>query len=237
LSAAIRTYDKPGLSPTYIIKGFILFQEWYSNAILLLIMLVAIFTLIILLFSIIIHEVAHGATAFYLGDPTAKYEGRLSLNPLKHLDPIGSLLVPLFLFLLTWGRGPIVGWAKPVPINPYNFKDQKWGRLKVSLAGPAANFLVATVFGLLIRFLPLNNSFSNFLSIIVFYNFFWGLFNLVPIPPLDGSHILFSLLPDRFSRIKLIISQYRTPLLVFFIIFYLDWLFSLAITLYSLLVG
>jgi Zn-dependent protease len=200
-------------------------------------MLVSIFTLIILLFSIIIHEIAHGSVALYLGDPTAKYQGRLSINPLKHLDPIGSFIVPLFLFILTAGKGPIVGWAKPVPINPYNFKDQKWGRLKVSIAGPAANFLVAIFFGLIIRFFPLNSAFSSLLSIIVFYNFLWGLFNLVPIPPLDGSHILFSLLPERFSKIKFILNQYRIFLLVFFIIFYLNWLFDIAISLYTLVIG
>ncbi len=200
-------------------------------------MFVGLFTLIILLFSIIIHEVAHGSVALYLGDPTAKYQGRLSLNPLKHLDPIGSFIVPLFLFILTAGRGPIVGWAKPVPINPYNFKDQKWGKLKVSIAGPAANFLVAIFFGLIIRFFPLSSAFSSLLSIIVFYNFLWGLFNLVPIPPLDGSHILFSLLPERFSKIKFILNQYRIFLLVFFIIFYLNWLFDIAISLYTLVIG
>jgi len=202
-----------------------------------MIMLVSIFTLIILLFSIIIHEIAHGSVALYLGDPTAKYQGRLSINPLKHLDPIGSFIVPLFLFILTAGKGPIVGWAKPVPINPYNFKDQKWGKLKVSVAGPAANFLVAIFFGLIIRFFPLNSAFSSLLSIIVFYNFLWGLFNLVPIPPLDGSHILFSLLPERFSKIKFILNQYRIFLLVFFIYFYLNWLFDIAISLYTLVIG
>ena len=200
-------------------------------------MFIGLFTLIILLFSIIIHEVAHGSVALYLGDPTAKYQGRLSINPLKHLDPIGSFVVPLFLFIFTAGKGPIVGWAKPVPINPYNFRDQKWGKLKVSIAGPAANFLVAIFFGLIIRFFPLSSAFSSLLSIIVFYNFLWGLFNLVPIPPLDGSHILFSLLPERFSRFKFIVHQYRTFLLIFFIVFYLNWLFDIAISLYTLVIG
>ena len=90
-----------------------------------------IFTLIILFFSIVIHEIAHGSAALYLGDPTAKNEGRLSLNPLKHVDFFGTILLPLILLLATAGRGPIFGWAKPVPINPFNFRDQKWGILKV----------------------------------------------------------------------------------------------------------
>jgi len=94
-----------------------------------------IFLILILLFSVVIHEVSHGAVANYLGDPTAKYAGRLTLNPLKHIDPIGSILVPLFLVLI---QSPfLVGWAKPVPINPYNFRDQKYGSAKVALAGPA----------------------------------------------------------------------------------------------------
>ena len=200
-------------------------------------MLLTIFTLIVLLFSVILHELAHGSVAFYLGDQTAKEAGRLTVNPLNHLDPIGSVIVPLFLFFITLGKGPIVGWAKPVPINPYNFKDPKTGILKVSIAGPAANFLIAVLFGLIIRFIPLNLSLLNLFGIIVFYNFFWGLFNLMPIPPLDGYHILFSLLPKSFASIKSFLVQYRTILLVLFIIFGLDWLFGTAISLYTLLVG
>ena len=114
--------------------------------------LITIFFLIILLFSVIIHELAHGSVAYSLGDPTAKYAGRLTLNPLKHLDPFGSVILPLLLFLS--GSQFLIGWAKPVPINPYNFKDQKWGPLKVAVSGPASNIIVALIFGLLIRFIP-----------------------------------------------------------------------------------
>src|SRR3989338_2445763 len=103
--------------------------------------MLTIFTLLVLLFSLVIHEVSHGWVALLLGDSTAKDEGRLSLNPLKHLDPLGSVLVPLILYITTLGQGPLFGWAKPVPINPYNFRDQKWGTLKVALAGPLSNFL------------------------------------------------------------------------------------------------
>lgn len=200
-------------------------------------MAITIFFLIILFLSIIIHEIAHGSVAFYLGDPTAKYAGRLSLNPLKHLDPLGSIILPLSLLLLTGGRGPIFGWAKPVPINPYNFRDQKWGNLKVAIAGPSTNFLIALFFGLLIRFLPLPLAIIKLFSIIVIYNFFWGLFNLVPIPPLDGHHILFAVLPKRFSEIELIFRQNYLLILLFFIFFGLNWLFSIAELLYSLVVG
>jgi len=197
-------------------------------------MLITIFTLIILLLSVILHELAHGYTALSLGDSTAKDAGRLTLNPLNHLELFGSFLLPLFLFI-TWGRA--FGWAKPVPINSYNFKDQKNGILKVSLAGPAANFLIAIFFGLIIRFIPLNLSFVKLLSIIVLYNFFWGLFNLVPIPPLDGSHILFSLLPERFAGLKIFFQQHWIMLLMGFMLFGMNWLFSIAINLYTLLVG
>lgn len=117
-----------------------------------------VFALIILLFSIIIHEIAHGSVAYSLGDSTAKDAGRLTLNPISHLDPVGSILLPVFLSILNL---PIIGWAKPVPINPFNFNDQKWGELKVSIAGPLANFAVALIFGLIVMFVSLPESFGN----------------------------------------------------------------------------
>ena len=104
--------------------------------------IVTIFSLVILIFSVIIHELAHGYTAYSLGDPTAKYAGRLTLNPLKHLDLFGSILLPLLLFIS--GSSILIGWAKPVPVNHYNFKDQKWGPLKVAFAGPLSNIILAT---------------------------------------------------------------------------------------------
>jgi Zn-dependent protease len=201
---------------------------------------ITIFSLIVLLFSVIIHELAHGYVAFSLGDPTAKYEGRLTLNPLKHLDPFGSIILPLLLLLATGGQGPIFGWAKPVPINPYNFKDQKWGTLKVSIAGPATNFAIAIIFGLFIRFLnfPQIAPFIQLLGIVVFYNFLWGIFNLIPIPPLDGSWILFRLTPQNWEKGKLFLQQYGLFILVFFIFFGgLTGLGILAQLLYSLITG
>jgi len=177
-------------------------------------MLMTIFALIVLLFSIVLHEIAHGAMALRLGDSTAKYAGRLTLNPIKHIDLFGTIILPL---LLIFFRSPfVIGWAKPVPINPYNFKDQKWGALKVSIAGPGTNFLVAIIFGLAIRFLSLPENLFIFFSIIVFYNLLLGLFNLIPIPPLDGSHVLFSFLPERFNQFKLFLHQYGLFILIFF---------------------
>ncbi|MCP6718153.1 MAG: site-2 protease family protein [Patescibacteria group bacterium] len=199
--------------------------------------IILIFTLIVLLFSIIIHEIAHGSVAYYLGDPTAKYAGRLTLNPLKHLDPFGSVLLPLMLFLITAGKGPIFGWAKPVPINPYNFRDQKWGTLKVSIAGPLSNFLVGIIFSLIIRFIPLSLILFILFSIIAFYNFVLGLFNLIPISPLDGYHILSSLLPDKLSGFKMFLRQYSLAFLLLFIFFGIGWIFRGAEIFYTLISG
>lgn len=201
---------------------------------------ITIFSLIVLLFSVIIHELAHGYVAFSLGDPTAKYAGRLTLNPLKHLDPLGSVILPLLLLFATAGQGPIFGWAKPVPINPYNFKDQKWGTIKVAISGPATNFGIAIFFGLLIRIvnLPQTVPFIELLGIITIYNFLWGIFNLVPIPPLDGSWILFRFLPQRFDKVKMFLQQYGLFILIFFIFFNgLTWLGALAQYFYQLVAG
>ncbi len=197
-----------------------------------------IFSLIVLLFSVAFHEAAHGFLAYKLGDPTAKYEGRLSLNPFKHLDLFGSILLPLFTLIATFGRGPIFGFAKPVPINPYNFRDQRWGELKVALAGPTMNFLIATAFGLLLRFfLSPHSLLAVFLGIIIYYNFLLGIFNLVPIPPLDGSHILFSLLPERAFEVKLILREYGLLILILFIFFGLNLIDPLALKMFRLVVG
>lgn len=196
-----------------------------------------IFALVVLLFSLVVHEVSHGVVALSLGDHTAKNEGRLTLNPLAHLDPVGSILVPLFLYLTTFGQGPLFGWAKPVPVNPYNLVDQRWGILKVSLAGPLANFAVAIVFSLLIRFFSLPLSLISLLQIVVVYNLLWGFFNLLPLPPLDGSQILFSLLPGRFAEIELLLRQYGLILLLLFIFFGFPLLDRLVFLVFNFLVG
>ncbi|XOA42879.1 MAG: site-2 protease family protein [Candidatus Nealsonbacteria bacterium] len=186
-----------------------------------------ILQIIILIFSIVIHEVSHGAMADYLGDPTAKYAGRLTLNPSKHLDLIGSVIVPLFL-ILTTGRG--FGWAKPVPINPYNFRDQKYGSLKVALAGPGVNLAVALVFGLILRFSLafISSSLASIFSSIIYLNIILGVFNLLPIPPLDGSHVLFTFLPYSMQKIKIFLTQFGFFILIF-LIFFFPWFFQFLI--------
>lgn len=199
-------------------------------------MINTIFVLIILFFSIVIHEIAHGSIALSLGDPTAKEADRLTLNPLKHIDPLGTIFLPLFLLILTLGKGPIFGWAKPVPINPYNFRNPKWGNLKVAIAGPGTNFLLAITFGLLIKFFTLPPLLSELFSIIVIYNFAWGIFNLIPIPPFDGSWILFSFLPPD-SNLKIFLQRYSLFILIFFIFFGLQFVFLGAQFLYSFFIS
>lgn len=201
-----------------------------------------LFLIIILIFSIVIHEVSHGAMANYLGDPTAKHAGRLTLNPLKHLDPIGSVVVPIFLILMAKlsGGGIIFGWAKPVPINPYNFRDQKYGEAKVALAGPGANLIIALIFGLSLRFLPVMPAFPGLylmFSYIVFINILLAVFNLLPIPPLDGSHILFTFLPSSFEKVKIFLSQFGIFLILFIIFFFFQYLFYFIQWLFTLIVG
>ena len=196
-----------------------------------------IFSLCILIFSVTLHEVAHGFVAYKLGDPTAKYAGRLSLNPIVHLDPFGSVLLPIFTFIATNGNGPIFGFAKPVPVNPYNFKDQKWGELKVSLAGPAMNFLIGIFFGLLLRLFALSGPLFIIFSAIAIYNFVLGIFNLIPIPPLDGSHILFSLLPENAFGIKAFLERYGLFILVLIVVWGVNFVGPLAMFIFKIVVG
>ncbi len=195
-------------------------------------------SIIILIFSAILHEVAHGAMAYRLGDPTAKYAGRLTLNPIKHLDPIGSILVPLVLIIFS----PIVvGWAKPVPVNPYNLRDQKYGEAKVAFAGPAINLLLALIFALPLRFFPeiiLNYPSLFIVSVfIVFINILLAFFNLVPIPPLDGSHILFAFFPNLEGPLKLFFAKYGIFVFFLFLFFLLPYFFELVNFVFELMVG
>ncbi len=153
-----------------------------------------IISLCILIISVIIHELAHGYAANALGDPTARLAGRLTLNPLVHIDPIGSIIMPVLLALA--GSSIIIGYAKPVPYNPYNLRG-KYGEALVAGAGPAANIALAVLFGLAIRFIGtgLSDPMLNVFSSIVFMNILLAVFNLIPIPPLDGSKVLSGILP------------------------------------------
>ena len=166
-----------------------------------------IFSLAVLIMSVVIHEVSHGYAALFLGDKTAEYEGRLTLNPLKHIDMWGSVIFPAVSLLL---GGFVFGWAKPVPYNPHNLRNQKWGEALVAGAGPLSNIVLAIVFGLGIRFIaPLGSGpFAEILATIVLVNLTLAFFNLIPIPPLDGSKILWSVLPARFMHIRESLEQF-----------------------------
>jgi Zn-dependent protease len=158
--------------------------------------------LVALILSVVIHEMAHGYAANWLGDPTARLQGRLSANPLVHLDPMMSVILPGI--LLATGSPILFGAAKPVPYNPYNFnKYQRWGEAIVAAAGPLANFFIAGVFAVLVRLQDVLNLSQTFISLaigIIMLNIFLAFFNLVPIPPLDGSKILSRLLPQPLAR-------------------------------------
>lgn len=179
----------------------ILFQEPF----LFIIIAVAI------LFALAVHEFFHAWTAYYLGDITAKNHGRLTINPLAHLDPFGTLC----LFIVG------IGWGKPVPVNYYNLRDQKWGPALVSLAGPGSNFIMALLSGLALRFLePTNTALLFFLSFFVWINLILGVFNLMPVPPLDGSHIFVALFPSLESVMRNLQSGFLFLIgIIFFMIY------------------
>lgn len=182
-------------------------------------MVIPFFYLFVFLFAAIIHEVAHGATAYKLGDSTAKDAGRLTLNPAKHIDPVGSIMLPVMLYIL---HSPILfGWAKPVPFNPMFLKNPKRDGGLIALAGPASNFAVALIFfgisttmsvaGVAVPNLP------TFLSIIIYVNIWLGIINLVPLPPLDGSKVLFMLLPKKWHAVELFLEK-NGPILLMLLI-------------------
>lgn len=194
-----------------------------------------LFYFVVIIPSAILHEYAHGWMADQMGDPTARYAGRLSLDPRRHVDVWGTLFMPLLLFFITNGRF-LFAYAKPVPYNPFNLKDQRWGPVWVAMAGPASNFLLAFVFGLLLQLLPLSNL-SIFLYIIVFANVLLGVFNLVPIPPLDGSKLLLAILPDSMYQFKQAIQQYGFYILLFFIFVGFQWITPIISFLTGLFTG
>jgi Zn-dependent protease len=158
-----------------------------------------IFSILVLIISVIMHEVAHGYAANALGDPTAKLSGRLTLNPLVHIDPLGSIIIPALLVLTN--AGILFGWAKPVPYNPYNLRNQRWGEAIVGFAGVGTNLLLAIIFALISRIAIAEGSviFANLASTVTLVNLSLGLFNLIPIPPLDGFTVLRGILPYNFS--------------------------------------
>lgn len=197
-----------------------------------------IFQILILIMSVVIHEVSHGFAAQSLGDHTAEYQGRLTLNPLKHLDPVGSFLVPLLSYSL---GGFIIGWAKPVPYNPHNLRPGRWSEAIVAAAGPISNIAIALIFGLMLRSAAAgtwaSQAFVQVLGTIVFINLILAVFNLVPIPPLDGSKIVFAFFNRKALEVRGFFERYGMVLLLFFIFFLWQFIFPVATVLFKLITG
>jgi Zn-dependent protease len=205
-----------------------------------------IITIACLVMSIVIHEVAHGYMANWLGDPTARLADRLTLNPLKHIDPLGSVIIPSFLFLTN--AGLLFGWAKPVPYNPYNLRNQRWGEALVAIAGPGINMLLAVIFALVVRFgagAGVSPAFLDISNYIVYINVLLACFNMLPIPPLDGSKVLAALLPYqlemKYRELTSLMERYgiMATFGFIFIFMYVLWQpFSVFVgTIHRLLVG
>jgi Zn-dependent protease len=196
-----------------------------------------VFQIIVLIFSAIIHEYMHGWMAERLGDSTAKDQGRLTINPLPHIDPFGSVFLP---FLLVLSGSPFVfGWAKPVPFNPYNLRDAKYGAAKVAIAGPLANLIVAIFFGMVLRFFPLdgNTFLITLLAIAIQINLLLMIFNLVPIPPLDGSKVIMPFLPFALQTKYAEIERYGMILVLFFVIFGFQLIIPVIEFMFKLITG
>lgn len=198
----------------------------------------------ILLFSVIIHEISHGFTALCFGDKTAQYEGRLTLNPIKHLDWMGSIVLPLLLYITN--AGFMIGWAKPVPYNPYNLKHRHIAEPLIAFAGPISNILVATVFGIFVKLLPTATFLSvsmvlsliNIFAFIALVNISLAIFNLIPIPPLDGSKILASVLPiDIRYKFLAFSEKYGLILIVAVVVFLPRLITPIISTLFHLITG
>lgn len=197
-----------------------------------------IFTIAVLLFSVVLHEISHGYAAEMQGDPTARMQGRLTLNPIKHIDPIGSILVPLFLFLSN--ASFLIGWAKPVPFNPYNLRNQRWGEAIVAIAGPSMNILIALIFGLFLRFYPIMTLAPQIVDLIVsivVINLVLAVFNMVPVPPLDGSKILFALFPNSLMPLRAFLEKYSFALVLILVFFLWKWIVPVVFGLFYLITG
>lgn len=185
--------------------------------------------------SVVIHELSHGYVAELLGDPTPRLQGRLTLNPLKHLDPVGSFIVPI----ITSFAGFTFGWARPVQWNPYNVKNKRWGELLISIAGPLSNFLIAIVFGLVVRFwgVMLSSSFIQISLYVIGINVALAVFNLIPLPPLDGSKVFFAILPRKFYYIREIMERYSIFLFLMLIFFLWRFVEPVILIIFKIITG
>ncbi len=195
-----------------------------------------IFFFVIIVPSSIIHEYMHGFVANHFGDPTAKYAGRLTLNPMAHIDLWGTILMPLTLFMFSGGRF-MFAYAKPVPVNPLFLRGGRVSGILVAAAGPLSNFATAAVISVIMRVMPAS-AFTSVLGLIVYANILLGVFNLVPIPPLDGSKIIFPLLPPSFDGLKEGMERYGFVLLLTFIfVVGFQWLLPIIFSIFRLFTG
>lgn len=195
----------------------------------------SLFFFLVIMLSAIMHEYSHGWMADRLGDPTAKLSGRLTLNPLAHIDPVGTFLLPAIMYLVTQGT-LLFAYAKPVPVNPYNLRNIRHGTAITAFAGPASNLIIAFIFGTIIRF-SATSDLTHFLEIIVTANLLLAVFNLVPIPPLDGSKILFAVLPSPFHDIQVFLETYGWVFLLFFIMFFFNIIIPIIAFLFGVFTG
>ncbi len=199
----------------------------------------SIFYFLVLIISIIVHEVAHGIAAEREGDPTARMLGRITLNPLKHIEWFGSVILPLVLILSK--AGFVVGWAKPVPYNPDNLKRGKKSVAIVAIAGIVVNLSIAIFFGLLIRLAPFahiySTGFFEIASIVVLVNIVLALFNAIPIAPLDGFRFLGAILPFKYERQMRALEKYSLPILIIFLFWGWKFVAPLAFKIFTLLTG
>ena len=182
----------------------------------------------VVVISISLHELAHGLVAYWLGDNTAKDAGRLTLNPIKNIDPYMSIIVPVILYLL---KAPVFGGAKPVPVNSANLKWREWGMALVALAGPFTNFLLAFIFFLIGHFTGwVYGTGGEVVAIIftqfIFTNLGFMIFNLIPIPPLDGSRVLYAIAPDSIRRLMMNLEGTTGIMIVYLLIFLFGQFFS-----------
>lgn len=221
-------------------------------------MIITIIGIVILIFSAAVHEFSHGFAAWRLGDPTAKDAGRLTLNPIAHIDPIGSILMPIIGVF----SGFMFAWAKPVPYNPYNLRDQKYGDLKVALAGPLSNLIIAMTAGGLSRLIPISADIKHaliftdkdavlslthgsffaavylLLTLVIFYNLILFVFNLIPIPPLDGSKIIYTVLPHHLKyKWAAFEDKFIIVLFILIILGFFSWIQYPIVYLWGLLLG
>lgn len=199
--------------------------------------MLVLFSIAILIISVVIHEFAHGIAALWQGDPTAKLSGRLTLNPVKHIDPIGSIAVPLICAILP--GSVMFGWAKPVPFNPYNLRNRKWGEAIVAFAGPLSNICIAVILGLIIRLFHVSmaSQLIELFVVAILTNLVLAIFNLVPLPPLDGSKIMYSLFPAKMGRFIAIFERYGLMFTIIFIFAFVQVLDPVIWAVFKLIVG